>query len=64
MWEDLRTARVVKDLTRVAVVADRGWIESPGSVAGTLLPAEVRSFHPPPARRRRRVVVLLIASYF
>ena len=44
MWEDLRTAGVVKDLTRVAVVADQGWIEPLSSVAGAVLPVEVRSF--------------------
>ncbi len=45
MWEDLRTAGVLEDLTRVAVVADQGWIEPLASIAGAVLPVEVRSFH-------------------
>ena len=44
MWEDLRTAGVLMDLTRVAVVADPGWIETLASMVGTALPVEVRSF--------------------
>jgi hypothetical protein len=44
MWEDLRTAGVLMDLTRVAVVADPGWIETLASMVATALPVEVRSF--------------------
>ncbi len=45
IWEDLRTAGVVKDLTRVAVLADQAWIEPLSSVAGAMLPVEMRTFH-------------------
>ena len=45
MWEDLRTAGVLKDVVRVAVLADQGWIDTLASLTGTLLPVEVGSFH-------------------
>jgi SpoIIAA-like len=45
MWEDLRSAGLVKDVSKVAVLADQGWIETLASAVGTVLPAEVRSFH-------------------
>jgi SpoIIAA-like len=44
MWEDLRTSGVLLDLTKVAVVADRGWIDTLAAMTGTVLPVEVRSF--------------------
>jgi hypothetical protein len=45
MWEDLRSAGLVKDVSKVAVLADQGWIETLASAVGTVLPVEVRSFH-------------------
>lgn len=44
MWEDLRTAGLLKDVTRIAVLADRGWVEPLASAIGVVLPAQVRSF--------------------
>jgi hypothetical protein len=45
MWEDLKTAGLLKDVTKVAILADQGWIETVASAVGTVLPLEVRSFH-------------------
>lgn len=45
MWEDLKSAGLLKDVTKVAVVADQGWIETMASAVGTVVPLEVRSFH-------------------
>jgi hypothetical protein len=45
MWEDLKSAGLIKDVTKVAVLADQGWIETLSSAVGTVLPSEVRSFH-------------------
>jgi hypothetical protein len=44
MWEDLKSAGLLKDVTRAAVVADQGWVETLASAVGTVLPLEVRSF--------------------
>ena len=45
MWEDLKVAGLLQDVTKVAVVADQGWIDTLASAVGTVLPLEVRSFH-------------------
>ncbi len=42
MWEDLRSAGVLKDVTRAAIVADQGWIDTLTSLARTVLPVEWR----------------------
>jgi hypothetical protein len=44
MWEDLRMAGLLKDVTRIAVLADQGWVEPLASAIGVVLPVQVRSF--------------------
>lgn len=56
MWEDLRTAGLLKDVTKIAVLADQGWVEVLASAVGSVLPTEVRSF---PCDRRDEAVAWL-----
>lgn len=37
-------AGLLKDVTRIAVLADQGWVEPLASTIGVVLPVQVRSF--------------------
>lgn len=44
LWEDLKATGMLTDLDRIAVVADQEWLDTVASVAGAILPAQVRTF--------------------
>jgi hypothetical protein len=44
MWSDLRTARLLEGVDRVAVVADAEWIEAPARLGGLGRPLDVEGF--------------------
>lgn len=44
VWEDLSSATLVRGVTKAAVVADQGWVDTLVSVVGSVLPVSVRSF--------------------
>ena len=46
MWAKLRTARLLSDVDRVAVVADTDWIDGPGLVDGVAGLVDVAGFRP------------------
>ena len=60
MWEDLKTAGLLSDVTKIAVVADQGWVETLASAVGPVLPTEVRSF--PRDRRDDAVAWLFVRT--
>ena len=43
-WKDLKTAGMLGDVERCALVTDADWVETLGSVADRLAPFEVRTF--------------------
>jgi SpoIIAA-like len=44
MWVSLRTARLLGDVDRVAVICDARWIEKLAEIAGPVTDVEVESF--------------------
>ena len=56
MWSDLRTARLLEGVDRVAVVADAEWIEDPARVGGLGRPRDVEGFR---ADRRAEAIAWL-----
>lgn len=44
MWEDLKTAGVLRDVDKVAVVTDAGWVDKLSGLAGVVTPATVKVF--------------------
>lgn len=43
-WEDLESARLLTDVDRVAVLADRGWVERHGTQVAAAVDLEARAF--------------------
>jgi hypothetical protein len=46
VWEDLKTAGVLTDVDKVAIVAGLGWIRRLSEIAGAIAPVEVEVFDP------------------
>lgn len=44
LWKDLKTAGMLNQFERCAVVADEGWIKKIGSITSRLVPFEVKVF--------------------
>jgi hypothetical protein len=59
LWEELKTAHLVDDIDRLAIVADSGAIEKLAGVADNLSSIEVRSFD---SDQRDDAVIWLQAS--
>jgi SpoIIAA-like len=56
MWSDLQTAKLFRDVDRVAVVADADWVDSLHGIDGDARRADVKGFH---ADRREDAIAWL-----
>ena len=56
MWSDLRTARLLEGVDRVAVVADAEWIDDPARIGSPGRPPDVEGFR---AERRAEALAWL-----
>lgn len=43
-WEDLKTIGQLDDVSKLALVTDKGWVQSVGETAGTLTSTDVEIF--------------------
>lgn len=46
LWEDVRSFRLLEDISRVAVLTDKSWISTAVHVEDALLPVEMKVFEP------------------